>query len=252
MVVQPGESNAMDQRILEYTLWHEHAIPLVRRTLAQIEQHHTRDERGQLLLDSGRHRVAIVYFRAGYSPRDYPSELEYAAVKSVERSVAIKCPSLLTHLAGTKKIQQVLAEPGQLERFISAEKADRLRQCFAGLYAIEKDDEEVRAAATCRQDDKRSVAFRCSLSFLPASLSSPLSSLPQTRSLIRSVLASPSSYVLKPQREGGGNNLWNSEMVAALKRMTPAERAAFIIMRKIEVEQTNGDVIQRAYATTKL
>ena len=30
----------------------------------------------------------------------------------MERSLAIKCPSIQYHLAGTKKIQQALASPG--------------------------------------------------------------------------------------------------------------------------------------------
>ena len=36
----------------------------------------------------------------------------------LERSRAIKCPSAAFHLAGTKKVQQVLAEPGVLERCV--------------------------------------------------------------------------------------------------------------------------------------
>jgi len=43
------------------------------------------------------------------------------------------------HLAGCKKIQQVLTEPGMLERFISdAAARDELRSCFVGLYKLEK------------------------------------------------------------------------------------------------------------------
>jgi len=36
----------------------------------------------------------------------------------LERSKAIKCPSAAVHLAGTKKVQQVLACPGKLERCV--------------------------------------------------------------------------------------------------------------------------------------
>lgn len=36
----------------------------------------------------------------------------------MERSRAIKCPSAAIHLAGTKKVQQVLASPGALERSV--------------------------------------------------------------------------------------------------------------------------------------
>lgn len=34
----------------------------------------------------------------------------------IERSMSIKCPSVSYHLAGTKKVQQVLSVPGVVER----------------------------------------------------------------------------------------------------------------------------------------
>jgi len=51
--------------------------------------------------------VALVYFRAGYTPTDYPSEAEWAARVLVERCDAYKCPTVAYQLAGAKKIQQV-------------------------------------------------------------------------------------------------------------------------------------------------
>ena len=44
-----------------------------------------------------------MYFRAGYEPGQYHSELEWDARLMIERSKAIKCPSIHYHLAGTKK-----------------------------------------------------------------------------------------------------------------------------------------------------
>ncbi|KAH9287633.1 hypothetical protein KI387_031750 [Taxus chinensis] len=64
----------------------------------------------------GEHVVAVVYFRAGYTPVDYPSEAEWRARLMLEKSSAIKCPSISYHLAGSKKIQQELAKPNVLER----------------------------------------------------------------------------------------------------------------------------------------
>ena len=46
--------------------------------------------------------------------------------------------------------------------------------------------------------------------------------------------ANPSGFVLKPQREGGGNNLYGSEMVAALDAMSPEELGSYILMERIE------------------
>lgn len=47
--------------------------------------------------------------RAGYSPDDYPSELEWQGRGKLERSSAVKCPSVAFQLAGAKKVR---ARPG--------------------------------------------------------------------------------------------------------------------------------------------
>ena len=57
----------------------------------------------------------------------------------IERSKAIKCPNIYYHLAGTKKVQQVLATPGAVERFIEdADAVARIRATFAGQYSIDQ------------------------------------------------------------------------------------------------------------------
>lgn len=63
--------------------------------------------------------MAVIYFRAGYEPGHYPSQDEWDARYMMEYSRAIKSPSIHYHLAGTKKVQQALAQPEMLERFIS-------------------------------------------------------------------------------------------------------------------------------------
>lgn len=212
---------------------------MIRRTLVQIATESSFDSEGQLLFPPETavsfaptnsssveataaapaptpaaaaclpHIAAIVYFRAGYTPRDYPSDREFHAIYLAERSVAIKCPSLAVHLAGTKKIQQVLAEPGMVERFLpDADQAARLRACFAGLYALENDDAATLAVIAC-------------------------------------ALERPLEFVLKPQREGGGNNLWQAEMQEALRRMKKEERAAYILMKKIDVSEDSAELDPR-------
>lgn len=57
----------------------------------------------------------------------------------MERSKAIKSPSINFHLAGTKKVQQELAKPGVLERFIKdAGEVKMIREIFTGLYPVDK------------------------------------------------------------------------------------------------------------------
>jgi len=35
-VVQPNETNTVDQRLLEFALWNEHKVPVMRMSLAEI------------------------------------------------------------------------------------------------------------------------------------------------------------------------------------------------------------------------
>jgi hypothetical protein len=44
--------------------------------------------------------VSVVYFRAGYTPNDYPGKDEWAARLLIEQSSAVKCPSVAYQLAG--------------------------------------------------------------------------------------------------------------------------------------------------------
>jgi len=195
MVVNKGEVNPTDQRLLEYKLWEDHRVSLIRRSLTDVAERAVLDETTKELQIDGLH-VAVCYFRSGYKPEDYPTEKEWQARLSMERSNAIKCPNINYHLVGTKKIQQVLSEDGMVEKFITKQSsAALLRTCFAGMYSLDDQD--------------------------------------KPQEVIKNVLASPDNYVMKPQREGGGNLLFGETMIKALTTMAPQERASYIIMEKI-------------------
>lgn len=196
-VVQANESNAVDQKILEYELFEYYQISVLRRTLSQIHAGAKLGTDGELMIDNA--TISVCYFRAGYTPRDFSTGDEWLALLLLERSLAIKCPNIATHLAGTKKIQQVLCEPGVLERFVDSDRAARLRRVFAGIYAVDNDNSDT---------------------------------------IIGEVIASPDDYVLKPCREGGGNNLWGAEMVDILKSLTKEKLSAYIVMKKIQCPTT--------------
>ena len=46
-------------------------------------------------------------------------------------------------------------------------------------------------------------------------------------------LENPDDWVLKPHREGGGNNFFGADIVSRLKQMTDTESEAYILMEKI-------------------
>ena len=56
----------------------------------------------------------------------------------MERSLAIKSPSIHYHLAGTKKVQQQLAVDGVLEKYLdNQEQIEKIRGIFTGLYCLD-------------------------------------------------------------------------------------------------------------------
>jgi glutathione synthase len=211
-VVQDGETNTVDQRLFEFELTTKHGVAVLRRSLTSLSDSKcaalskTNNENGKkglnILMVEG-HEISVVYYRAGYTPRDYPSNAEWAARLLVERSYAIKCPSIAYQLVGAKKVQQQLANSGELERFLSAEEGcAEARSTFAGLWQV--DDASVAMVM-----EKNGVG-----------------------------------YVMKPQREGGGNNIYNEEISKELKNMTKEERSAYIFMELIQPPEIQGTMVR--------
>ena len=205
MVVQPGETNSCDQRDLEFLLNAKYGIKLLRKTLVELADCQQNDIK-ELELGNG-FTAGVVYYRAGYTPDDYPSDTEWKGRAVVEHSTAIKCPDVFYHTFGAKKVQQALAVPGVLEKFTrSKEEADLLASSFAGLYALGEGDDQ---------------------------------------STVDMAIADPHAFVLKPQREGGGNNLYDDDLVEALKTMSYKERGGFILMQKILPPTAHGLLVRR-------
>ncbi|XP_026483272.1 glutathione synthetase-like isoform X3 [Vanessa tameamea] len=205
-VVEEVSYNICDQRFHEFEISEKRPdIMIYRKTLNEIFEETTLNDKKQLLLEG--YPVAVVYYRSGYEPAQYPSSKEWDARLRVERSSAVKCPSIHYQLAGTKKVQQALAAPGALEQFVRAELCGRVRDIFTGLYSLDFDESGERAVDMALEDAER--------------------------------------FVLKPQREGGGNNLYGADVRAALLRMRRArERAAYVLMERILPPTVAGYVVR--------
>ncbi|XP_022951294.1 glutathione synthetase, chloroplastic-like [Cucurbita moschata] len=193
IVVQAEERNMYDQHCLSVNLRKRHYVKTLRKTLAEIDREGELQSDGTLLVDG--QAVAVVYYRAGYTPTDYPSESEWKARLLVEQSSAVKCPSISYHLVGTKKIQQELAQPNVLERFLdNKEDIAKIRKCFTGLWSL---------------DDK---------------------------DIVNKAIETPDLFIMKPQREGGGNNIYGDDVRKTLVRLRKegnVEDAAYILMQRI-------------------
>ncbi|CAN6373287.1 unnamed protein product [Urochloa humidicola] len=193
MIVQPEERNMYDQYWLVNHLKESYGVTTIRKTLAQVEAEGQMLTDGTLMIDG--QTVAVVYFRAGYAPTDYPSEAEWRARLLMEQSSAVKCPSISYHLVGTKKIQQELAKPNVLERFLdNKEDIAKLRKSFAGLWSLDNDE------------------------------------------IVKTAIEKPDLFVLKPQREGGGNNIYGHDLrdtLIKLQKEKGESLAAYILMQRI-------------------
>ncbi|XP_015419966.1 PREDICTED: glutathione synthetase isoform X2 [Myotis davidii] len=197
LIAQEKERNVFDQRAIENELLARN-IRVIRRRFEDVSEKGSLDQDRKLFLDG--QEIAVVYFRDGYMPSQY-NQQNWEARLLLERSCSVKCPDIATQLAGTKKVQQELSRVGVLEVLLpdQPEAVARLRATFAGLYSLDLGEEGDQAIAEA--------------------------------------LAAPNRFVLKPQREGGGNNLYGEEMVQTLERLKDSEeRASYILMEKIEPE----------------
>jgi len=193
-VVGTFEGNIFDQRFIELGLL-DHGIHSVRADLTTIYDKVKFDEAdGKLYLDND--EIGIVYFRSGYSPDQYPTQKEWKAREMIEMSRAIKCPNVDLQLIGFKKFQYFLCEDENLKKFIKDENdRNALRANFARFWSF--DDH------TKLDEIKEMVAIKLD------------------------------GYVLKPQREGGGNNTYGIDILEALNKKSHEELKSFVLMQRI-------------------
>ena len=197
MVVQPDEKNIFDQIGLEQHLWIKHNIATVRKTLVEIHKD-GKLRQGHLVVDEK--TVALTYYRAGYTPEDFPEDNAFRGRQLIEASSTIQVPDMGMQLSGMKKIQQVLTKKEVLVNFVSEEISGRFLKTFAKMHTLDEiintTEGEVTASKwlSCHADD----------------------------------------YVLKPQREGGGNNYFGSDILNLIPTIKKEEQKAYIMMEKIK------------------
>ncbi|KOX76540.1 Glutathione synthetase [Melipona quadrifasciata] len=192
-VVESITYNICDQRFHEFEISKINPdIKVIRKSLKDLVSEARLGPNKQLIV--GDLEVSVVYFRSGYEVEAYPTEQEWEIRLLIERSKAIKCPSIQYHLAGTKKVQQSLAYSNALNVFLKNDNIiKQIQEIFAGLYSLEFNNE--------------------------------------TESVIDNAISHPKKYVLKPQREGGGNNVYDKDIKLRLESMRNSEeRTAWILM----------------------
>ncbi|CAG9813355.1 unnamed protein product [Phaedon cochleariae] len=202
-LVEEITHNICDQRMHEFEIRRLNPrVKVLRRTFTDIYERASLNANKELIIDG--YTVGLVYFRIGYEPANYPSQKDWDARLLIERSRALKCPSILYHLAGQKKVQQALAQPGVVDRYLTeTDKINAIKELFVGLYGLEFNEMGERA--------------------------------------VQMALSEPERFVLKPQREGGGFNKYGQDVKKfMLEVQNSKERTAWIMMERIQPPTVMG------------
>lgn len=208
-IVQENERNAFDQRIVEYALLQNHGVKSVRVTLKDVQRETvSQGDQKRLFYKKTGEEIAVVYYRAGYSPAEYKDDTTWKNRLLLETSYAIKAPDITTQLSGTKKIQQLLTNDEILAKFVKHKDVrESLKSTFVKIY--------------------------------------PLDDSPLGQTGKRLAFSSPSKFVLKPQREGGGNNIYKEDIPSFLKKFDEREWSAYILMELIQPIETTENIVIR-------
>lgn len=198
LVAEDRSLNFSDQFLIESQVHKIRPdIRFVRRRFVDLHELITLGPNKELLLNDSK-EVAVVYFRYGYDPTNYNFREAWDVRLTLERSKAIKCPSINYHLSGAKKFQQVLNDQEQLERYVDAFDANRLSKAMCKFWPID-------------------------------------TGTPEGEEGFKVGLSSERNLVLKPQREGGGHNIFNQDIRPFLLSIANSEeRSQYILMEYID------------------
>jgi glutathione synthase len=202
MVVQPFNFNIADERPIEYALWNSTTPVPTHRCIFRpgVLTDTTLTEDRELLYHPPYREglppveISAVYYRAASQEHEYDLQGQAARLQ-LERSRAIKCPNILSQLAGSKVVQQALSEPDVLQKFLTNEDDQQaLSNSFGRMYPLD---------TTALGLAGREIAL------------DPWQAL---------------NYVLKPNRDGGGNNIYRDAIPAYLQAQPESNWARYILM----------------------
>ena len=181
-VVQKNETNIFDQYSLSDELYNKYKISSMRLTLNEIKKKCVQDEQGNLTIDGK--LISMFYFRAAYCEGDYPDEESWQGRELIELSTAIKIPDINTFLTTFKVFQYELSKPQIMMHYCQNDLIiNDILRFFGGIYYLRDMDAE------------------------------------KQKELLSKIKDNPNQYIVKPMREGGGNNIAGDK----LKELIPEE-----------------------------
>lgn len=219
MVVQKRNFNVSDELPIECALWNDQDPPVPTYRVdwgPDLDESILLTDSGELLFVApwlGMRRpveISVAYLRAGYEAHEY-DELGVSLRLRLESSRAIKCPSLLAHISTFKKVQQALALPGVLERFLSPGQAAKIRETFMPIYPLDAESAAGKRGREIATDPHQAE-----------------------------------SHILKPSLEGGGHNIYGKQIPAFLASLPGDKWSSYILMERIRSPSGVNNILMSA------
>ena len=174
-VIQKNETNVFDQCSISDDLYNKYKIATKRLTLNEIKKNCVQDELGNLTIDGK--LISMFYFRSGYCESDFQDEESWQGRELIELSTAIKVPDINTFLTTFKVFQYELSKPHVIKHYCDNELIiNDILRFFGGIYYIRDMNDEAK------------------------------------KELFSKIKSDPTKYILKPMREGGGNNIYGDKL----------------------------------------
>ena len=198
-VCEDDERNLCDQKAIEVTLQSKFKILSMRKTMAEIAEQGQVDPQTKKLTVAGK-EIGFVYYRTGYQADHYMDshggwdDTKWKVRTDLECSMAVKCPSIDLHLATFKKFQQSFSDESLLRQVCGSDQTtETLKGLFKGIWSLEDLGKEGA----------------------------------EVNDVVARALQDPHQFVLKPQKEGGGNNFFDEELKANLIKAKDKTSADF-------------------------
>jgi glutathione synthase len=182
-LIVPNERNVCDQgALIDAILKLKPMIRFHLKTFEQLTNELLFDKKTfNIYLKSSHDEIAIIYYRAGYIPDHYINENCWLVREQIEQSRAIKCPTIRSQLAGSKIVQEYLTHDNIIEKYINDENLSKnIRSTFASIFTFNDNQTRKTHIDLLRQN--------------------------------------PNNFVVKPNREGGGNNKYGDDILNLIEK----------------------------------
>ncbi|OEH75484.1 at hook motif-containing protein [Cyclospora cayetanensis] len=201
--------------------------------------------------------VSLVLLRSLYDPAHFCHEGIWLLREILELSDAVKVPSVPAQLAGTKKVQQLFSPDTR----VSAQLKQRHQHPLQGSDAAPTEDvlERFLPDAAARAALQAVLQPHVDPADAPCAATPTHSAITaleaSTVAMLEDAVANPLLYLLKPQREGGGNNIYGQQLQRMLQQhldaKTDADRLGSCVLVRRMLPPVLPSLLTRSHAAAE-